>query len=262
MKRTMILATVVLFGFCSLSAGNIAIDDLYDIWSEDKVTFSKTIHNNDSNKTAYVKIELVEVKNPLSDNTTEKTLLPKEMSESLFVTPSRLIIPPGQSKHIRFYYPKGRNKDEVSYYRINMTPVAPKKEDGFLLSDKELADNDGIAAGVGITIGFSSILVVQPQNAFYKTSVSQKDGAVYVYNDGNAVIEVEAKAKCKAGNLPEAEGVTTRHSYCNQQGVYEQKYKVYPQKNRVIDTSFLKENIEIQVVENGKNTQKQRYLLG
>ncbi|WP_116963589.1 hypothetical protein [Fastidiosibacter lacustris] len=261
MKGVITLTITMLCGFYSLSMANIAIDDLYDIWSEDKVTFSKTIHNDDPNKTAYVKIELVEVKNPLSDNKTEKTLLPKEMSESLFVTPSRLIIPPGQSKNIRFYYPKGRNKDEVSYYRVNMTPVAPKKEDGFALSDKELADNDGISAGVGITIGFSSILAVQPQNAFYKTTVSQKDEAIYIYNNGNAVIETEVKAKCKTNDSLKTGGVTVNHSYCNQQGVFEQKYKVYPQKNRVIDTSFLKENIEIQVFENGKNTQKQRYFL-
>ncbi len=242
-----------------VASANIAVDSLYDIWSEDKLAFSKTIHNNDSSKTAYVKVELLEVKNPLSKDKVEKMLSSKEMSEGLFITPSRLIIPPGQSKNIRFYHPKGRSKDQISYYRVNMIPVLPKKEDGFEINDEEALSSGEISAGVGIMIGFSSILVVQPQNTNYQTSVKFKDKHIEIDNDGNALVEVGVKAKCKPKEELQKLSVDLKEQHCDDQNLFEQRYKVYPSNPKIIDTVPLADSVNVEVFENGKRAYSQSY---
>ncbi len=240
-----------------MAFANIAVDSLYDIWSEDKPAFSKTIHNNDSSKTAYVKVELLEVTNPLSKDKVEKILSSKEMSEGLFITPSRLIIPPAQSKNIRFYHPKGRSKDQISYYRVNMMPVLPKKEDGFEVTDKEVLADSEISAGVGIMIGFSSILVVQPKNTVYRTNVKLKEKRIEIHNNGNALIEVVVKAQCKPKEVLQKLSVDLKH--CDTHNVYEQTYRIYPSIPKMIDTEPFADSVEIEVFENGKSMRKKKY---
>ncbi len=257
-----LIKNIILIGALSMTSvafASIDLNSLYDIWSEDKPMFSKTIYNNDSSKTAYVKIELLEVTNPLSENKVEKLLSSKEMAERLFVTPSRLIIPPGRSKNIRFYHPKGRSKDQISYYRVSIMPVLPKKEDGFAITDKELLADGEISAGVGIMIGFSSILVVQPQNAVYKTYVKSKEEALEIHNDGNALIEVVVKAKCKPKEERQKLSTDLKALYCDANDTFEQRYKIYPSTPKIIKTVPFANNVEIEVFENGKSTQKQKY---
>ncbi len=238
--RLYLFVCLIMVFVSSLNA-NVAVDSLYDIWSPDKGSFVKTIYNDSDSKTAYVKLELSHVKIDAKGEKIERTLNAKEMSESVFMTPTRLIIPPKQSRYIRFRLPQGRSQQKAELYKIAITPVTPEKGDGFGLSEKQLEEVREISAGVTINIAYVSQLVVQPASSTFNTRIFDQKKHVVVANYGNDLIKVEMQQSCKAGIDPKISGCTN--------GQKRQEFRIMPSDRREISKEHATE-ITFDIIEN------------
>lgn len=237
--NTLIALVLSIITFNSYAA--IAVDSLYDVWSPEKASFVKTIYNDSNDKTAYVKLELSHVEIDAKGNKTEHLLNAKEMSQSVFMTPTRLIIPPKQSRYVRFRLPQGRSDQKAEMYKIAITPVTPEKGDGFGLSEKQLDEVKEISAGVTINIAYVSQLVVQPTSSTFNTQLFDQKDQVVIANYGNDLIKVEMQQSCKADADPKASGCTN--------GQKRQELRIMPNDRREIDKTHATE-ITFDIIEN------------
>ncbi len=239
MRLSLFVCLIMVF-IPSLNA-SIAVDSLYDVWSSDKDSFVKTIYNDSSDKTAYVKLELSYVDIDAVGNKNERLLNAKEMSQSVFMTPTRLIIPPKQSRYIRFRLPQGRSDQKAELYKIAITPVTPEKGDGFGLSNKQLEEVKEISAGVTINIAYVSQLVVKPTSSTFNTQIFDQEEHVVIANLGNDLIKVEMQQSCKVGADPKISGCTN--------GYKRQELRIMPNDRREISKAHATE-ITFDIIEN------------
>ena len=81
---------------------------------------------NPDDETLYVEVEVLEVRNP---GTEQETRIPIKDPRQIdfLVTPNRFIVPPGLRKLVRFVNTGGHN-DSERIFRVNLKPVSPPAE--------------------------------------------------------------------------------------------------------------------------------------
>lgn len=187
----------------NVSAGpSISIGSMYDVLKNDEQSQSKRIYNN-GDSTAFVRVDVLEIdpNNKGAESRVETLKDNALVKERLLVTPMRLIIPPAGFQSVRMLWSGERTKER--YFRVRFTPVLPQQNDAFNLNEEEIANyrQETIKAGVNVLAGYGTIMIVQPQQPQFSTSVDKKGTGIEISNRGNATVVVEDIRQCKRKNV-------------------------------------------------------------
>lgn len=181
----------------------IGIGSMYDVITNETTNLMKRIYNT-GDTTAFVRVSVLEI-NPMvkgGNEVPQKDLSGSYLErEKLIVTPQRLIIPPSGFQSVRILW-SGNNKERERYFRVRFTPVMPEVNDGFGINQKEINDyrKNNLQAGLNVLTGYGSVVIVQPDNAIFRTLVDDADNKVIIKNNGNATISLDKLRYCKSAN--------------------------------------------------------------
>ncbi|WP_339056896.1 hypothetical protein [Candidatus Regiella endosymbiont of Tuberolachnus salignus] len=193
------LLTSYFFSSLVTASPAINIGSMYDMLMPGESTLTKRIYNSGSS-TAFVRVDILEITLGEKKNTETPIIQVKNNKvnkETLIVTPQRLIIPPSGFQYVRLIFPGKRDKER--YYRVRFTPVLPKNNDGFNLTEKELKDyksTQEIKAGVNVMTGYGSALFVLPENPHFDTQFIKDKQLITVKNNGNATVLLDKIKIC------------------------------------------------------------------
>lgn len=178
-----LLKTVVLLCLSSSALASMVIDRSI-LYFDDKSPNRQDVEvSNPDNEILYVKVEVLEVINPGTDN--EQRILVKNPKKSQFiVTPNKLVIKPGKKKTVRLLnLDKAPQKDRI--FRINLKPVTPP-----------LAPTE---TGVKVIVGYQLLAIVQPPQAKPDLTVNRTGQTITFSNKGLTNVLLRAGRQCPPG---------------------------------------------------------------
>lgn len=251
-------------------SGGVAVNGLFDYWHKDqdgKMQLTKTITNNSCEAALYYIVKIYRVENPFAkDGKKEKDVLltPKEMTESVLPSKSRLVLAPKHKEAVNLYMPKGNKSDKLSFYRIDFQPVIPSKKYGFDIDEKT---ENKAQAQTTIGMGIATAVVVEPSHPDYTYSAVQKANELTLTNKGNALLLANLTGQCvtakdskeskKDGKnqvvtdkTTPAKSQSAKNSkvvilQCNDNGYATKQIKIYPQQQQTIDLSVYKDQVTL-----------------
>lgn len=140
-----------------------------------------TVFNPDKDN-MYVKVDIVEVKNPGSANE-ERAAITNPDDISLLITPNKMVVPPNTHKTIRLVNvkPPG-NTDRI--FRATITPVAGE------LTAKQ--------SGIKLLIAYGLLIIVQPENPAADLKVTRTGTTIHFKNTGNTNTVLTKGKQCPA----------------------------------------------------------------
>lgn len=246
-------------------SGGVAVNGLFDYWHKDKdgkMQLTKTITNNSCEAALYYIVKIYRVENPFAkDGKKEKDILltPKEMTESILASKSRLVLAPKHKEAVNLYMPKGNKSDKLSFYRIDFQPVIPSKKYGFDIDEKT---EKKMQAQTSIGMGVATAVVVEPNHPDYTYSAVQKANELTLTNKGNALLLANLSGQCvakknvkdlkrsKKDDKNKAPTDKNKNNkvitiQCNDNGYATKQIKIYPQQQQMIDLSAYKDQVTL-----------------
>lgn len=198
--RALAVTFVYMCGIASANAG-IAIGQMYHQIDSTRVTEKKRIYNNGSD-TAFVRVDVLE----LDIDSQELPPSDIDITQSLLVSPSRMIIPPGGTQTVRLIALGPREKER--YFRVRYIPVAPNKHGEFPDDESQTEAGEVNTAGsVSVLIGYGTLVTVAPKEPRFKTRIDRAIASEALHNEGNTTVIAEHHRICPA-NGRECSGPT------------------------------------------------------
>lgn len=152
-----------------------------------------TVFNPDK-EPLYVKVEILEVRNPGTSE--EKRELVKDPEKiSLLATPSKLMIEPGGRRVVRIVN-LAPNPATERVYRVNLLPVVGKLQ----VSNNE---SDESAMALKIVIGYQLLVLVAPAGAKEGLDVQRNGNVATLRNTGSTNIQLFSGTQCPSADAPE-----------------------------------------------------------
>jgi P pilus assembly chaperone PapD len=145
---------------------------------------------NDGSQRAYVAVDPAEIVHPGLPNE-KRVTEPDPEKRGLLVTPSRIILEPGQRRMVRLVVLGNRKTERI--YRVKIHPVlAPLG-----LDEKQNAPkNSGV--GIRILTGYDMLVIVRPLNPVAKVTARRKGGDLVFNNAGNTNALLVNGTQCNA----------------------------------------------------------------
>ena len=168
---------------------------------------------NDSDDNLYVKIDVMEVINPGTEQEERKPVTnPDDIK--LLVTPAKMVIPPKSSKLVRLLNLDDELKEE-KVYRINVTPIMPPLQE----ESKE--------SKVRVVIAYQVLVLVAPNKPHYLLETERKTDSLTVKNTGNSYVIITGGKQCPATETADIKclDVATKRLYPGNTYQIEQSYK-------------------------------------
>jgi P pilus assembly chaperone PapD len=137
---------------------------------------------NNSNERTYVAIDPNEILNAGKPNQVRQQEADPE-KRGLLVSPTRMILEPGQRKHVRIAR-IGAETDRERVYRVTVKPVVG-----------ELAAED---TGLKVLVGYDVLVLARPSDSRPLLNASRTNGSLIFRNDGNASLELVDGKQCEA----------------------------------------------------------------
>jgi P pilus assembly chaperone PapD len=135
---------------------------------------------NNSPERSYVAVEPREIVNPgLPSQSERKDPDPQKLG--LLVSPSRMILEPGQRKLLRVAM-LSSDADKEHVYRVTVKPVVG----GIQSSD----------TGLKVVIGYDVLVLVRPAQPVPRVTAERKDRELTFSNSGNVSVEVVEGRQC------------------------------------------------------------------
>lgn len=169
----------------------ITLDSMHAYLAPNRSTGELTVYNM-SPATAFVRVDVIE----MTVGGDELSAVTSELEKTLLASPNRLIVPAGGRQVVRLITLGERNHER--YFRVRFVPVAPKKADGFAISDED--ENEAskeIHAQLSIQVGYGARVVVAPRSPLFATRIAAVDGGHVVHNDGNSTIYLTGHRSCR-----------------------------------------------------------------
>jgi P pilus assembly chaperone PapD len=138
---------------------------------------------NNSEERAYVSVEPSEIVDPGTPAELRRSEADPE-KRGLLVSPTRMILEPGQRRQMRFA-PVGPREDRERVYRVTVKPVAGP------LSAAE--------TGLKLLIGYDVLVLLRPADLRQNLVARRVDGRLTFRNEGNASLELIDGRQCVAG---------------------------------------------------------------
>lgn len=179
----------------------ITLDSMQAYLAPNRSTGEFTVYNM-SPTTAYVRVDVIE----MTVRGDELNAVSGEPEKSLLASPNRLIVPAGGRQVVRLITLGER--DHERYFRVRFVPVAPKKADGFAISDEDESEAaKAIHAQLNIQVGYGARVVVAPRAPKFSTRIVSVEGAHVIHNDGDSTIYLAEHRSCRRAsrecrNLP------------------------------------------------------------
>jgi len=152
-----------------------------DIGAESRQRDDVEIWNNSDERT-YVAIDPSEILNAGRSNQARHQEADPE-KRGLLVSPTRMILEPGQRKNVRIAR-IGADTDRERVYRVTVKPVVG-----------ELASED---SGLKVLVGYDVLVLVRPRSSNPALAASRSGGSLNFRNDGNASLELVDGKQCDA----------------------------------------------------------------
>lgn len=137
---------------------------------------------NDDSENAYVKVQVLEVRNPGTEQESREEILDPEKI-GFVATPSKLVIPPKGRKLVRLVNLKPDGQERV--YRVNFTPVLPPLE-----------EEEG--ATVRVVIAYQVLALIQPDAPEEALDISRFGNDLTIRNQGNSYALLGGGVQCDA----------------------------------------------------------------
>lgn len=140
---------------------------------------------NNSPERTYVAVEPREIVNPGLPSQSERKD-PDPQMLGLLVSPSRMILEPGQRKLLRMAM-LSSDADKEHVYRVTVKPVVG----GIESSD----------TGLKVVIGYDVLVLVRPAQPVSRVSAARKGRELTFSNSGNVSVEVVEGRQCANGHV-------------------------------------------------------------
>jgi P pilus assembly chaperone PapD len=137
---------------------------------------------NQSNEIAYVKVEVLQVSNPGTDQE-KRTPVNGEETIDFVASPAKLAISPGGRKQVRMVSLADPGDEKV--YRINFTPVLPPLEE---------TEEEGI--GVRIVVAYQVLALIHPAEPVEKLIIKRDPISITFDNQGNSYALITNVTQC------------------------------------------------------------------
>ena len=138
---------------------------------------------NNSDERAYVAVEPSEIVNAGQPGETRQAE-PDPEKRGLLVSPTRMILEPGQRRLVRFAAMAART-DRERVYRVTVKPVA-----GALSAEE---------TGLKLLVGYDVLVLARPAEIRPNLSATRSEGRLTFRNDGNASLELVDGKQCEPG---------------------------------------------------------------
>lgn len=180
-KRTFAaVAALALFLGAAPAQADIFLSDLIvDLQSGKQLRDDVEVWNNGPER-AYVAIEPREIVRPGTPDETIRTD-PDPEKLGLLVTPTRMVLEPGQRKIIRLASLVGAPQTE-RVYRVTVRPVVGGIESS--------------SSGLKILVGYDVLVLVRPATPASGVSATRSAGKLTFVNDGNVSVELVDGRQC------------------------------------------------------------------
>jgi P pilus assembly chaperone PapD len=174
------VAAVALFVAAAPARADIFLSDLIvDLQSGKQLRDDVEVWNSGAER-AYVAIEPREIVRPGTADETVRTD-PDPEKLGLLVTPTRMVLEPGQRKIIRLASLVGAPQTE-RVYRVTVRPV--------------VGDIESSSSGLKILVGYDVLVLVRPATPTTGISATRSDGKLTFTNDGNVSVELVDGRQC------------------------------------------------------------------
>jgi P pilus assembly chaperone PapD len=182
-SRARIAAAAALLSFAtgSAQAGILLSDLIVELQPGKELKDDIEVWNNSPDRT-YVAVEPREIIDP---GTAEEKVRkdPDPEALGLLVTPTRMILEPGQRKIVRVASLAAQS-DREHVYRVTVKPV--------------VGDLESQSSGLKILVGYDVLVLVRPANAVPAVSASRSGRTLTFKNSGNVSVELVDGRQCDA----------------------------------------------------------------
>ena len=137
---------------------------------------------NNSDERTYVVVEPSEILNA-GKSSQVRHQEPDPEKRGLLVSPTRMILEPGQRKNVRIAR-IGTDTDRERVYRVTVKPVVG-----------DLATED---SGLKVLVGYDVLVLLRPRESHPVLNSSRSGGSLVFRNDGNASLELVDGKQCEA----------------------------------------------------------------
>jgi P pilus assembly chaperone PapD len=137
---------------------------------------------NNSDERTYVAIEPSEILNAGKSNQSRHQE-PDPEKRGLLVSPTRMILEPGQRKNVRMAR-LGLDADRERVYRVTVKPVVGELA----------AENPGLK----VLVGYDVLVLVRPRGSHPLLTANRSGGSLVFRNDGNSSLELVDGKQCEA----------------------------------------------------------------
>lgn len=158
---------------------------------------------NPDSETLFVEVEVLEVRNPGSENE-ERVPVRDPGAVDFLVTPNKFIVPPGSRQVVRFVNTGGHDQRE-RMFRVNFKPVSPPME--------------ATQHAIRLVVGYQVLVVIAPERPEPKLAVERAGSLLRVANVGNSSVLLRNGVQCESVEALDARdetacrGITARRVY-------------------------------------------------
>jgi P pilus assembly chaperone PapD len=178
-----------------------------------------SVKNTSEIENLYVNVELYKVEFP---GTKDENLIKVEgdIKRNFIVTPTKLVVPPGDRKLVRFLNISGL-ADIESVYRVNFTPVSKPQEVNY---DPIKIDGKEIRTGVQVVIAYQVLVLVSPKDPKVDLSVTREGQIVTLKNQGTTNVLLFDGKQCHPVNTSECQDLTS--------------FRIYPENTKSLELPY------------------------
>jgi P pilus assembly chaperone PapD len=179
LTRVALIASLVLVGHPALAG--IFLDKSIIDFPANEAPRQDVMITNRGDEIAYVKVEVLEVKNP---GTKMETRLPINDQEEInfIASPAKLAIPPKGRKQVRLTNLTDPGDEKV--YRVNFSPVLPPLQE----------DEEGM--GVRVVVAYQILALIHPLEPLENLEVKRDPISISFKNKGNSYALITNIRQC------------------------------------------------------------------
>lgn len=166
----------------STAQAQLAIDRIIIDFTPDKPPREDVrLVNTSTTETLYIKVAVVEVKNPGFENE-KRTTASDPFEVGLLASPNKLVLPPGAQNLVRLVniQPPGK-QDRI--FRVDFSPV---------VGELEASEN-----GVKMMVGYEALVIVRPDSPKANIQYTREKNTIRLNNKGNTNTFVDRIVYCE-----------------------------------------------------------------
>ncbi len=209
LKKAVVMILILLWGVSLAYASHINVQPLLTSMKPSQHYVDLYVKNVGSDR-AYVVIKVYRVFNPGMPDQKVTLLKDDPYGIGLIASPSKLIIPPGQIRHVRLLYIEAKpiKRDQVFY-------IISSPAEGELVQVAEAGKNNKTSkrvarSGLQVILAYKTKLFVRPENARPKIVYHREGKSLTIKNEGNTNVYLGKFEQCAGKQCKRLPGLIRR----------------------------------------------------